>query len=405
MRKKHILICAPFVTFPGEPGSNRFIAIARKLAETYNVTLITSRFSHSIKKHRYDIPYLKDVRVVMLDEPGYKKNLGYARVKSHWYFCQNLKKYLRNDDVFDLVYSAFPLVQTNLILKKLCVNKSIPFLVDVQDVWPEAISGAIPWLSGKIGRFLMLPLTARSNAVYAAANGLIAVSETYLKRANISNLTSQYKAVVYLGSDKIWFNEDETLSIRDTSRPLKAVYLGTLGGSYDVETIVRAAARIPNVDIEVIGYGPNEKGLRLLNDQLGAPVSFTGALSHDEAMRRTMQADVAINAIKGQALQSITNKLSDYFCAGLPIISSQNNEEVKELLSIGGGVSYIPGDVDSLANVLSKLASDPGKLMDMALCNRRLARELFYRPKTYKRIVDLVDSILRTDVNSDDIAK
>lgn len=50
--KKNILLVAPYVTFPDEPGANRFIAIAKLLSKKYNVTLVTSRFCHILKSHR-----------------------------------------------------------------------------------------------------------------------------------------------------------------------------------------------------------------------------------------------------------------------------------------------------------------------------------------------------------------
>jgi hypothetical protein len=50
--KKNILLVAPYVTFPNEPGDNRFISIAQLLSFEYNVTLVTSRFCHILKQQR-----------------------------------------------------------------------------------------------------------------------------------------------------------------------------------------------------------------------------------------------------------------------------------------------------------------------------------------------------------------
>ena len=39
--KKHILLVAPYVTFPDEMGMNRFIYLANLLADEFDVTLVT----------------------------------------------------------------------------------------------------------------------------------------------------------------------------------------------------------------------------------------------------------------------------------------------------------------------------------------------------------------------------
>ena len=54
--KKHILLVAPYVTFPDEMGMNRFIYLANLLADEFDVTLVTSKYCHFLKKHRENQP-------------------------------------------------------------------------------------------------------------------------------------------------------------------------------------------------------------------------------------------------------------------------------------------------------------------------------------------------------------
>ena len=111
----NILIVAPYVTFPEEPGANRFIAIARMLSKKHNVTLLTSKFCHILKSHRERNKGLDGINVVLLDEPGYKINIGFGRLKSHDEFCKNFQRFLiKNPCKYDLVYSAYPLIKTNM---------------------------------------------------------------------------------------------------------------------------------------------------------------------------------------------------------------------------------------------------------------------------------------------------
>ena len=85
--KKHILIVAPYITFPNEPGANRFIAVAKKLSQKYSVTLVTSKFCHILKSIRAQNPNMQDFKVILIDEPGYQKNVSFKRLLSHHIFC------------------------------------------------------------------------------------------------------------------------------------------------------------------------------------------------------------------------------------------------------------------------------------------------------------------------------
>lgn len=392
---KHVVIIAPFVTFPGEPGANRFIAIARRLAWSHQVTLITSRFCHFTKSMRSAVPHLEGVTVILLDEPGYKRNVGIGRVISHARFCRNLTRWLASNPDFDLAYSAFPLIKTNLILAEHLRLKPAPLILDVQDIWPEAISGPLSMLSGGIGRALLWPLRQRALSAFRAADAMVAVSQTYLDHADQGRLPQNRKAVAFIGADRLNFDPD--ILPKPAAAPLRAVYLGTFAGSYDLATLIRASTLTTNATIELIGSGPYEDKLRALAAQLEAPVIFRGSMPFDQAMQALSKADVALNAIRASALQSVTNKLSDYFCSGLPILSSQQQPEVAALLAQGGGMSYQAGDAAGLAAFLDRLAASPEELRKMSLMNRSLAREKFLRETSYTAIDDLVERLLFED--------
>lgn len=359
------------------------------------MTLVTSRFCHFTKSQRLGSPDLEGVEVVLLDEPGYRRNVGIERYRSHAVLCRNFARWLGGQTgAFDLVYSAYPLIETNLILARHLKGSPVPLVIDVQDLWPEAIAGPVGGLAGPLGRAVLAPLTARANRAYRAADAIVAVSQSYLDRANLRHLPADRAAVVYIGADRLWFDPETPPEMPVMGAPLRAVYLGTLGGSYDIETLLHAAVRTDAARIELIGTGPHEARLRALARQIGAPVVFHGALPYAQAMTQATQADVALNAIAGTALQSITNKLSDYICAGLPVLSSQTSPEVQTLLATGAGVSYPPGDAGALARALEALAAEPAHLPTMRKASRALAQRSFLRATSYERIAGLVAELL-----------
>lgn len=390
--KKHIMIVAPYVTFPHEMGMNRFIYLAKLLSTEFDVTLVTSKYCHFLKKHREQIPRLENVKVVLLDEPGYGKNVSIRRLISHHWFCRNFEMFLKNyDKKIDAVYSAYPLIRTNYILGKYKQNKNFKLIIDVQDVWPEAIAGPIAFFSTPIGKWLMKPVTRYADKTYGYADALVAVSETYLQRADVNHLPDELKSAVYIGGDFLFAGSGN----KKTTDKLIATYLGSMAGSYDLETVVRAAPLCSKkVAIQFIGTGPHEASLQALNRQLGGHVTFLGVHPYNEAMRILADSDVALNAIKASSEGSITNKLSDYICCALPILSCQKHPEVEKLLGRGGGIQYTAGNYRMLAAELNKLAEDRTILDKMSQVNLSLAKEKFLRNRSYKEIEKLIKNII-----------
>ena len=394
--KKHILIVAPYITFPNEPGANRFIAVAKKLSQKYSVTLVTSKFCHILKSIRAQNPNMQDFKVILIDEPGYQKNVSFKRLLSHHIFCKKFEQFLASyNEPIDLVYSAYPLIKTNYILGKYKKKYGYKLVIDVQDIWPEAISGPIPLFSNTIAQKILSPITRYANTTYSLADGLVAVSKTYLKRSDVKNLDDNLKKVVYIGADSLHFENYER---EKKAQKIIATYIGTMAGSYDLETVVKAAALCHEfVQIQFIGTGPHEQNLKTLNTEHGNYIRFLGSLTYDNAMKILISSDIAINPIKATSQATITNKLSDYFCCGLPIISCQESEEVKELLALGGGVQYCANNAADLAKQLIRLSQDRETLEKMSLVNQNIAKERFLRDISYNEISHLVDKLILSD--------
>ena len=394
--KKHILIVAPYITFPNEPGANRFIAVAKKLSQKYSVTLVTSKFCHILKSIRAQNPNMQDFKVILIDEPGYQKNVSFERLLSHHIFCKKFEQFLASyNQPIDLVYSAYPLIKTNYILGKYKKKYGYKLVIDVQDIWPEAISGPIPLFSNTIAQKILSPITRYANTTYSLADGLVAVSKTYLKRSDVKNLDDNLKKVVYIGADSLHFENYER---EKKAQKIIATYIGTMAGSYDLETVVKAAALCHEfVQIQFIGTGPHEQNLKTLNTEHGNYIRFLGSLTYDNAMKILISSDIAINPIKATSQATITNKLSDYFCCGLPIISCQESEEVKELLALGGGVQYCANNAADLAKQLIRLSQDRETLEKMSLVNQNIAKERFLRDISYNEISHLVDKLILSD--------
>lgn len=91
----NITIAAPYCSLPSEPHFNRFWYLAELLSQSHDVLLITSNFKHYDKSFRRpedaEAASQGRLKVILLEESGYSKNVSLGRVTSHHRFVNILK--------------------------------------------------------------------------------------------------------------------------------------------------------------------------------------------------------------------------------------------------------------------------------------------------------------------------
>ena len=104
----------------------------------------------------------------MLHESGYPKNVCLKRFFSHFVWGRNVKKYLTKRKHPDVVYCAVPSLTAAYLASKFCSKHNIKFVIDIQDLWPEAFQMVfnIPILS----QLIFLPFTFKANLIYKKAD-------------------------------------------------------------------------------------------------------------------------------------------------------------------------------------------------------------------------------------------
>lgn len=389
----NITIVAPYCSLPSEPYFNRFWYLAERLSQSHDVLLITSRFRHYDKSFRRpedaEAASQDRLKVMLLEESGYGKNVSLERVASHYRFVKNFEQWLKNcrPGEQDIVYSAYPLIATNLLLGKHKARLGYKLIVDVQDVWPESFSSVVPFLK-KVPHKL-LPFASRANRAYRCADALIAVSQTYLDRAKEANPNVPGETV-YIGTDFAAIAPPP----RFRSKTVRLFYLGTLSYSYDVETVCKGVRKLlddgENVELHIMGGGPDLEKLKQYENRA---IKFYGYLPYSEMMSIAKACDIAVNAIHSHAMQSVTNKLSDYMALQKPILNSQTNAEVLGLLNLLPHENYRSGDVDSFvqaAKDILKRKSDPVQSDEIV---RRFKRDV-----AYQKIVNLIERLAHESI-------
>lgn len=397
MNVKDILIIAHFTQVPGEAGNGRFKYIAEKInKKNATVEIVTTEFSHRTKnKRNLTKEQLNNIsyKLTMLKEPGYKKNVSFKRFYSHYVIGENLRKYLRNRKKPDVIYCSVPSLDLAKVAAKYAKKHNIRFIIDIQDLWPEAFKMVfnIPVISSVIFN----PMKKKADYIYSAADEIVAVSQTYVNRAlGVNNKVIEAHSI-YLGTELAYFDKlvEQNRLVDKTSNELWIVYIGTLGHSYDIYSVIDAlkilkAKGINNIKFIVMGDGPLKSKFELYANENEINAMFTGRLGYEKMVGILKSCDIAVNPVKSGSAGSIINKVGDYAAAGLPVINTQECDEYQILLeSNEAGYNCKNKDPFDIANKIERLF-DYQLRKKLGANNRKIAVNYFDRSSTYKKILD-----------------
>jgi len=397
---KDILIIAHFTQFPGEKGNGRFHYIAEKInKEISSVEIVTTSFSHSTKRQRQvtdeqlnSISY----KLTMLKEPGYCKNVSLKRIYSHFVMGRRLNKYLKKRKKPDVIYCAIPSLDVGKVAAKYA-KKNIKFIIDIQDLWPEAFKMVfnVPFISDIIFYFMK----KNADYIYSAADEIVAVSNTYLNRALKVNKKCKKGYSIFLGTDRNYFDKlaRENKTMNKPEDEIWLAYVGTMGHSYDLKCVIDALKilkdkGVKNIRFIVMGDGPLKNKFEQYAREKEVYAEFTGRLDYGKMVGILTACDIAVNPILHGSAASIINKHGDYAAAGLPVLNTQECAEYRKLIDdYKAGFNCKNGDAKDLAEKLLILYKNKNLRNKMGLNSRLLFEEWFDRKKTYETIIKLLE--------------
>ena len=331
---KDIIILTDFCGPMDGKFNSRFLYLADMLCTENEVELITSNFNHGTKTYITWKLQQTEYPITMLHERSYKKNISLRRFISHYTWAKSVKKYLKNRKKPDVIYCAIPTLYASYEAAKYCKKNDIRFVIDIQDLWPEAFQMVvnIPMIS----TLIFAPFTIIANSIYKMADAICAVSDTYIKRALCVNKKCISGTTVYLGTDLDIFDKNAKGSpiLEKKDREIWLAYCGTLGSSYNLIVIFDALKilKARGLQLKFVIMGDGSRRDEFEEKSKGLDVVFTGLLPYEQMCSLLSICDITVNPIAHRAAQSIINKHADYLASGLPIVSTQENEEFRKLI-------------------------------------------------------------------------
>lgn len=395
---KSICIIANFCRpFDGRVDG-RFLYLAEMFSKSdYDVELITSDFSHAVKKYKSEPVRTYKSKLTYVHEPSYTKNISIRRLYSHFVWGKNVRKYLNTINPPDCIYCAVPSLTAAYLATKFCRKNKLRLVIDIQDLWPEAFALAIK--SKFLQKILFFPMRMIARKIYSNADSIIAVSETYCKRAIVDNPNNKKTLCVYLGNDGGVFDKARTTYRVDRQDDeIWLCYIGTLGFSYDIPCVIDALEKLKNkkfqkkVKFVVIGDGPLRKRFEEYAHKKSVYADFVGRKPYEEMVGLLCSCDIAINPIVKGSAGSVINKVGDYALSGLPVINTQECKEYRDLVeTYKCGINCEVSNSEEVASAIELLANEKDLRKSMGEASRRLGCERFDRRNTYPLILSFLN--------------
>jgi glycosyltransferase involved in cell wall biosynthesis len=151
---------------------------------------------------------------------------------------------------------------------------------------------------------------------------------------------------------------------RKRNSPLRILYVGRLSRAKNVDVLLSAVARLPEVRCTIVGSGPERRALVRQAAILGVSdrVRFAGGVSFGDVLDFYEDSDVLVLA---SDTEGWPKAIAEGMAFGLVCIGSDRGL-VPQMLGEGRGIVIPPKNVDALVQALSRVAENQEESAAMA---------------------------------------
>ncbi|MGP5290740.1 glycosyltransferase family 4 protein [Brachybacterium tyrofermentans] len=279
----------------------------------------------------------------------------------------------------DVVIATAPAIPTLMVGRALSSLWDVPLVVEMRDAWPDLVTHV-----GPAGALLAEAAHApQPNAARTSLRWAIALAKGMVHQ-QVTSWQSGAQAVVTTTDRFAEVLEERGVTEIDVVRngtdlaavtprhdhlpgdhpELRCLYLGNMGRSQGLDTVVRAAAQLRregvNLQVRLVGHGVEASALAALAEELDAPVEVLPRIPHREVGAQYHWADTVVVSLRDWApfQWTVPSKLYEMLATGRHITAMLDGEAADVVRAAGAGHVLPPQDVDALADLWRELAAD-----------------------------------------------
>ncbi len=292
----------------------------------------------------------------------------------------------------DVVIASSPTLFSALSAWIIACIQRVPFVLEVRDLWPEAI----------IDLGLMAPrslsvrfLRALSKFLYGRAARIVLVTQSFADRLAAEGVPRSKLEVIPNGADTRFFAP--TTENPRANDVFTVAYVGSHGLSHGLGAVLDAAALRPDVQFVLVGDGADRERLLLERDRRGLNnVCMRPSVARAEVPEIYASADACLVPLRDVPIFEtfVPSKLFEVLAAGRPIIGAVRGEARDILARSGGALLVEPERGDQLASAIDQLRRDPLLRADLARRGRAFAVEHYDRDALAERYLDILHEVI-----------
>ncbi|MBN1230872.1 MAG: glycosyltransferase family 4 protein [Anaerolineales bacterium] len=399
----HILLIHQAFAAINEPGGTRHHEIARYLvAQGHKVTIIASPVSYLTGAAR-----LSRWKTIESGGEGITIIRAYTYRALHRSFVHRVFSFFSfmfssfwiglNVREVDLVWGTSPPIFQGVSAWLAARLKQVPFVFEIRDLWP-AFAVAVGVLHNP---FLINATEWLEKFLYKHADQLVINSPGFVD--HIRDRCGKTPVLIPNGADKDMFDPEADGEQFRQEYGLKnkfvALYAGAHGMSNDLEVLLEAMNILRDhreITLILLGDGKEKAHLQQKAEDLDLEnVLFLSPVPKSEMMVTLAGADVCVAILKPIEMYKTVypNKVFDYMAAGKPVLLAIDGVIRSVVDEARAGIFVQPGNPQTIADGLLKMASDPAGTARMGKNGRLYLQEHFDRNELASKMNQLFEQV------------
>jgi len=420
MTTKHIFIWQsgePLQIDKGKHNPMRAINLSEYLLKkNFKVTLISSNFDHTYKKFRFKGLYKfkkinlnKNFKLVLINSPGYKKNIGLSRLIDHFKLASNLKFFLSNNkEKVDFAVIGFPPIEPSIAFASWLKKKKIPYIFDIKDLWPEYFYERIKNRTiSFIIKILFIPHDIFLKRSLKKSIGITANNIFFLKYIlkKIKRQKSPNDKVIYLTKPILNHKSLAFLKqINFNKKNFNIYFCGRVNLEvFDFETVFKALKTLKtdkvNFHFYIGGYGEIDELKKLIDKyKLNEKVTTLGFVNKYKHSNLLGNTDIFIAPFFNNLnfSSNLSNKFIESIQYNLPILTPLKKDVSRFILKNKIGDIYKEKNYKDLVKKIKIMIIGLNKNNSTKMNLNRLSNNDFNHHNNYSKFLSIINILNKT---------
>jgi colanic acid biosynthesis glycosyl transferase WcaI len=277
----------------------------------------------------------------------------------------------------------------------------VPFVYQVQDMWPETLQATGMLSNGRVLR----GIDRLARFVYRKAAAVCVISPGFKVTLVEKGVPTDKIFVVSNWVDrKVYYPANVDMSMAEElglAGKFIVMFAGNMGEAQRLQTVIDAAGKLSSlkeVEFVLVGDGIALGELNEETRRRGLKnVRFLGRYPAEAMPGLYALADVLLVHLKNDPLFEITipHKIFSYMASGKPILAAVQGDAANVITSAGAGITCPPEDAEALACAVHELYEMPAPEREaMARSGLRAAQEEYSREVLVSQIASLLSSLV-----------